>query len=207
MYEISMAAEIKTRPRKAQARPTPEGVHLPLSVSRPELLTDESDVEFRKLLHDMLAFSAGLQEVRNRFAQFIGLSGTQYTILQAISRLNQETDCLGISQLADYLHLSGAFVTIEVNKLVVAKLVEKLASQEDRRRVVLSITPEAQKLLRHVARVQCPGNDTLFGGISSKDFKMLRQAMATLSSNIEPTLRLLDYLVAVDGEDAVLSAG
>lgn len=35
------------------------------------------------------------------------------------------------------MHLSGAFVTIEVNKLVFAGLVDKQRHTDDRRRVVL----------------------------------------------------------------------
>lgn len=202
-----MAEETTRTSPQARRRSVSKSGSLPLSVSRAELLVEHSDAEFRRLLHDMLAFSTGLQEVRNYFAQFIRLSGTQYTILQAISRLNNETDSLGISQLADDLHLSGAFVTIEVNKLVAAKLVEKLASQEDRRRVVLSIAPAAHELLSLVAKVQCPGNDTLFAGVSTKEFMLLRKVMATLSSNIEPTLRLLDYLVTMPSEEkAVIGA-
>lgn len=166
----------------------------PLSASRPELLVDGSDHEFRELVHDMLAFASSIQEVRNQLGKAIGLSGTQYTILMAIARLSQKTPELGINLLAENLHWSGAFVTIEVNKLVAAGLVEKRANPEDRRRVVLSITPTAQKRLTDLRPLQVPANDTLFGSLSIQDFKALRRIMAGLAASGEKTVSLLRIL-------------
>lgn len=166
--------------------------NLPLTASRPALLVDGSDTEFRGLVHDMLAFADGIQEVRNRLAALIGLSGTQYTILTSIARLSRETPELGVNQLADHLHLSGAFVTIEVNKLVSAGLVEKTTNPDDRRRVVLAATPEAQRLLRDVTLVQVPANDALFGPLTADDFKRLRAIIAKLAGTGDRTLALID---------------
>lgn len=167
---------------------------LPLTASREALLVDGSDREFRELVHDMLAFTAALQDVRNRLGQLIGLSGTQYTILTSIARLSERTPELGVNQLAEHLHLSGAFVTIEVNKLVQAGLVTKATNPEDRRRVVLAVTEEAERRLEAMTRVQCPANDTLFEPLTAKDFRALRAITAKLAVTGERTLRLIDYL-------------
>lgn len=167
---------------------------MPLTASRDALLVDGSDTEFRELVHDMLAFASAIQEVRNRLGQLIGLSGTQYTILTAIARLTQTRSELGVNQLADHLHLSGAFVTIEVNKLVTAGLVSKAVNPEDRRRVVLEVTPEAIRRLKGMNRVQCPANDMLFEPLTAKDFKQLRAITAKLAGTGPRTLRLIEAL-------------
>lgn len=180
-------------PKSARAkRPTP------LTASRPALLVDGSDLEFRDLVHDMLAFAAAIQEVRNRLGALIGLSGTQYTILTSIARLATRTPGLGVNTLAEHLHLSGAFVTIEVNKLVAAGLVTKVPNPEDRRRVVLAVTEEAERRLGEMTQVQVPANDTLFEPLSAHEFRMLRAIIAKLAGTGERTLRLIDYL-APDG--------
>ena len=167
---------------------------LPQSVSREALLVNGSDYEFRELVHDMLAFSGSIQEVRNRLGQAIGLSGTQYTILMAIARLADQTPDLGVNQLAEQLHWSGAFVTIEVNKLVASGLVAKEANPDDRRRVVLAVTAAARERLQILQRVQCPANDTLFEGLSAEEFKTLRKIMSKLAGSGARTLSLIDYL-------------
>ncbi|MEW6122220.1 MAG: MarR family winged helix-turn-helix transcriptional regulator [Pseudomonadota bacterium] len=178
-----------------------------MTASRAALLVDGSDHEFRDLVHDMLAFASAIQEVRNRLGQLIGLSGTQYTVLTAIARLSESESELGVNQLAEHLHLSGAFVTIEVNKLVTAGLVTKAVNPEDRRRVVLRVTPEAVRRLNVMTRVQCPANDMLFEPLTARDFQQLRAITAKLAGTGDRTLRLIGDL-APDGTlpDAVTPA-
>ncbi|WP_245454094.1 MarR family winged helix-turn-helix transcriptional regulator [Aquabacter cavernae] len=179
-----------------------------MTASRAALLVDGSDHEFRELVHDMLAFASAIQEVRNRLGQLIGLSGTQYTVLTAIARLSESESELGVNQLAEHLHLSGAFVTIEVNKLVTAGLVTKAVNPEDRRRVVLRVTQEAVRRLNVMTRVQCPANDMLFEPLTARDFQQLRAVTAKLAGTGERTLRLIADL-APDGTlpEAVPVAG
>ncbi len=105
----------KTRSRKATIEST---------VTRPELLIEGSDWAFRQFVHDTLAFSARLQQVRGQLGQVIGLSGMQYTVLIAIAHLRAVDEKVGVNLVADHLHFSGAFITIEINKLVAAGLVE-----------------------------------------------------------------------------------
>ncbi|MFG1350778.1 MarR family winged helix-turn-helix transcriptional regulator [Xanthobacter autotrophicus] len=176
---------------------------LPLTASRAALLVNGSDLEFREMVHNMLAFAAAIQEVRNRLGALIGLSGTQYTILNSIARLSRGTPELGVNALAEHLHLSGAFVTIEVNKLVQAGLVTKAPNPDDRRRVVLAVTAEAERRLADLTRVQVPANDALFEPLSAADFKALRAVIAKLAGTGERTLRLIEYLAPTGTLDDV----
>ena len=93
----------KSRSRPVAPQPT---------VSRPELMVDNSDQAFRQFIHDTLAFSARLQQVRSLLGQVIGLSGTQYTVLIAIAHLGSGDERVGVNLVADHLHFSGAFITI-----------------------------------------------------------------------------------------------
>jgi DNA-binding MarR family transcriptional regulator len=162
-------------------------------VARPELLAGGTDRAFRQLVHDMLAFGGHIQEVRNRLAATIGLSGTQYTILISIAYLRAEGG-VGINRLAEHLHLSGAFVTIEVNRLVDAGLVSKQTNLDDRRRVLLTLTAKGEGLLDRLRSVQLPVNDTLFESISAAEFDLLCRVMGRLVGNGGRALHLIDYL-------------
>jgi MarR family transcriptional regulator, organic hydroperoxide resistance regulator len=117
-----------------------------LTVSRSELLREGSDRLFRRVIHDALGFSVRLQEIRNRLGEVIGLSGPAYSILIAVDHLS-ETGEVGVSRVSEHLHLSGAFVTIEITKLVKADLVSKTPDPEDGRRVILRVTKKAKALL------------------------------------------------------------
>jgi DNA-binding MarR family transcriptional regulator len=167
---------------------------LPLSVSSEALLVDGSDIEFRELVHDMLAFGSIVQDVRNRLGALIGLSGAQYTITMAIARLSDRFINFGVNELARHLHLSGAFVTIEVNNLVHEGLVSKVSNPVDRRRVLLSLTAAGQTKLNLLGQVQQPANDSLFGNLSPTEFLALRKIMGKLADTGPSTLALINFL-------------
>src|SRR5579862_7890850 len=133
----------------------------PLTVSRPELLVNGSDSEFRAFVHGMLAFAARLEGVRNGFAALLGLTGIQYTILISISHLHADGD-VTVGAVAGHLHLSGAFVTTETGKLLRLGLITKVQDLKDRRRVCLRITSRGRDLLCELSPVQVRVNDVLF---------------------------------------------
>ena len=83
---------------------------LPLSVTRPEILIDGSDREFRRLIHRMLIGAARVEVVRESIAARIGVSGTQYTMLMSVLHL-QGPGGISISALADYREVTGPHVT------------------------------------------------------------------------------------------------
>jgi DNA-binding MarR family transcriptional regulator len=170
-----------------------EAVHAP-TISRREMLDDGRDDRFRGLLHDMLAISARLEHVRGRFGAFIGLSGPQYTILAAIRQF-QYPDGVGVKELADRLRLSGAFVTIETNKLAKLALISKTTNPRDQRRVNLALTARGAEALATLAPLQREVNDLLFEPLSRDDFGQLCRILRALGESAARAGALADYLM------------
>lgn len=161
-----------------------------LTVNAGQLLNDGSDLHFRRFVHDALAFASRLQAVRDGFARLIGLTGVQYTILISIHHLQFEQR-VGISTVAEHLHLSGTFVTTETNKLVALGLVEKSRDAQDGRRINLRTTDKARERLSRLADVQSHVNDAHFAPLSAEDFQRLRHLMPALVASTDRALRLL----------------
>jgi DNA-binding MarR family transcriptional regulator len=174
--------------KSRKVRPNPRKFH---TVSRPELLVRGNDDLFRQFVHDTLAFATRIQAVRNALGNAIGLSGTQYTILIAIAR-EQEKNIIGVNEIARHLHFSPAFVTIEVAKLVKSKLVAKKENPSDRRRVMLTITTKAERLLQSLTAVQRPVNNMLFESLTAADFEQLRHKMVDLVESADRSLQLFE---------------
>lgn len=164
-----------------------------LTVTRPELLSNGHDQLFRRALHDALGFSSRLQEIRNRLGEVIGLTGPAYSILIAIEHLSSEGE-VGVSRVSDHLHLSGAFVTIEVIKLVKAGLVHKETHPEDGRRVILTVTELAHEKLAELAATQQPVNDEIFNAFGPEDLETFARIMSSLVSGTKGALALLHLL-------------
>jgi DNA-binding MarR family transcriptional regulator len=152
-----------------------------------------TDTAFRAFIHDFLAFSARVNQVRNGFGEYSGLSGIGYTTLMSVAHL-QENEGVGVSRIAEHLHLSGAFVTIEVAKLVKAGLVRKRPNDKDRRRVLLTVAPKGRKLLDDLAPLQVPVNDALFSCLTREEFAQFAGMMERLVHCGDEALALLQTL-------------
>jgi DNA-binding MarR family transcriptional regulator len=166
-----------------------------LTASKPELLDRDGDRTLRAMLHDYFAFSRSLDAARETFASFVGLSSTQYLILIAIKNSTAD-EAMGISQVAERLRLSGAFVTNEVNKLVSDGLIEKSSHPGDGRRVQLALTQHGTSLLIRLAALQRPVNDALFGMLTREEFKLFAGLLSRLASNGDSALKLADHVRA-----------
>ena len=170
------------RPRR---KPLP-----PPTVSRPALLVDGSDAEFRGLIHDLIAYGHRLDACRDAFARIAGISGVQYEILMLVSR----AEGLSIGEVAARLHRSGAFITIEANKLAAAGILEKVSDPADGRRVRLKTNSKSDALLERLAPYQRRVNDVLFESLDAKRFRALRALAGDLVACGDRAVALLDYL-------------
>lgn len=148
------------------------GASLPLSVSRPSVLIDGSDHEFRRLIHRMILNEARLVDIRKSIAKKVGVSGAQYTMLMAVLRLQGESG-IAIGGLAEFLEVSGPHVTGEVRKLVAKGYVRKNANPKDKRGVLISLTRQGRsRLLAAFAFIRSV-NDILFDGVTADEFRTL----------------------------------
>ncbi len=164
------------------------------TVTRKELLKDGDDLAFRHMVHDSLAFAARLQAIRDGYARLIGISGVQYTILIAVYHL-QFDENVSVTRVAEHLHLSGAFITSEINKLVHTGLLEKFQDPDDGRRLILRTTPKSQRRLSRLAEVQSEVNDEHFAPLATGNaFDTFRHIVADLVGSTDRALALLHGL-------------
>jgi MarR family transcriptional regulator, organic hydroperoxide resistance regulator len=164
---------------------------VPLTVSRPALLAQGSDTEFRGLVHDLIAYGHKLDACRDAFAAIAGISGVQYEILMLVSR----ADGLSIGEVAARLHRSGAFITIEANKLAAEGILEKAADPADGRKVLLNMTAKSRKMLERLAPYQQRINDVLFEFLDEKRFRELRALAARLLACGDRAVALTGVLI------------
>jgi len=162
----------------------------PHTVSRRALLIDGSDAEFRGLIHDLIAYGHKLDACRDAFAAIAGISGVQYEILMLVSR----AESLSIGEVAERLHRSGAFITIEANKLAARGILEKASDPADGRKVLLEMNSKSEALLQRLAPYQRRINDILFESLDAKRFRALRSLAAALVADGDRAVALLDYL-------------
>lgn len=202
-------SEIKDQmAKKAQSSVEPEGEgggtgnvapdqarreKLPLTVSRPQLLVDGSDRQFRRLVHSLFGFLARHEAIRNGHAATIGLAGIEYTVLISIAHLSVDGD-VSVKTLADHLHVSGAFVTTTVGRLLNMGLIRKGSDPADRRRVRLTVSERGYLRLAALAPTQRQVNDVEFGCLSAEEFRHLIDLVERLIESGNHAVALQKYL-------------
>ena len=164
---------------------------LPLSATRPALLSAKSDHSFREILYNFFTISNRLEQVRRHLGSRIGLSGPQYNLMMAVAELQGSTG-VSVGRVAEHLHVSGTFVTAETEKLVRKGYINKHHDPTDMRvsRLVVgekgwialcSLFPELQQV-----------NDLFFAIESREEFENLRRTLKKMVESSERTLALIN---------------
>lgn len=182
------------RTPKTEAKSRPGlGEGYELTVSAPALLSRGSDGDFRRLLHNLFGFVARHEAIREGHGGFIDLAGVEYTVLISIAHLSAEAD-VSVRDVAEHLHLSGAFVTTVTNRLLAKGLVAKRIDPTDRRRLCLTVTRQGRDLLARLAPMQRQVNDVQFEGLSAEEFRTLSNLIERLVDSSGRALSLQRYL-------------
>jgi MarR family transcriptional regulator, organic hydroperoxide resistance regulator len=175
---------------------------LPLTVTRPELLNDGTDRNFRKLVHNIFAFMARHEAIRDGHARQIGLAGIEYTVLISIGHLALDGD-VNVKTVADHLHMSGAFITTVTSKLQTLGLVEKTQDSVDRRRISLVTTEKGKSLLRTLAPYQREINDVEFASLSKEEFQFLSKIIEDMIETGDEAVALQRYKSSIKDDSKV----
>jgi DNA-binding MarR family transcriptional regulator len=177
-------------PRKARGN-----AGLPLTTSRPELLSGGRDRQFRHLIHALFGFAAHHERIRSGHAKVIGLAGIEYTVLISIAHLSQDGD-VNVKTVADHLYLSGAFITAVAGKLMKLGLIHKKVDTGDRRRVTLTVSAQGRAALERLAPIQRQVNDVEFGTLTRQEFEQLTGIVERLIESGAKAVALQNYLLA-----------
>jgi len=112
--------------------------------------------------------------------QSCGISGSQLWLLQEIHR----TQNIGVSELANRLSIHQSTCSQLVDKLAKAKLVTKIRSEQDQRRVGLCITQQAMAIL---AKAPSPAEGVLPEALNA----MPKDVLLQLDSVLEKVIKQL----------------
>lgn len=177
----------KKAPQKRKGTRQSGGFSPPITISSPELLIDGSDDEFRQVVYLFVKVLGRLMTCREAFGSKINLTGSQFAVLVGVAYRQGEIG-VTVKELARYVHLAPTHVTTEVGRLHRRGLLEKKAATEDRRSVLVSLTPRGETTVATVAPFVRRINDILFGGVTAAEFAAAHAAFAKLSRNSEYVL-------------------
>jgi len=172
------------------------------SVSLPALLDGGpvADSTFRRFLYDIAVVAGHLESARQYLAGKLGVTSPQYNILMIIARSNGNSG-VRVSDVADRLNVTGAFVTNEVKKLVKEHLIAKSSNPDDGRGVLLSLTKGGLERIKAIEPDLLMVNDQLFGTLTQGDFHHLASTIGSLVGVFGQTVAVLRALSVTSGEE------
>lgn len=187
-----------SRPSSARRQSTrkPSAFRLPATVSRPALLERGSDSRFRQLVYDLLTISVRMETVRTHLARRLGISGPQYSVLVAIAQF-QGADGVSVSNVAEVLHVSGAFITAETRQLELLGFIMKAINPRDRRGVLLRLTPNGERQMIAISPAIMAVNDKFFASFKPATFRTFAHSAAQLVSSSREVVEGIEH---TDGE-------
>ena len=164
---------------------------LPLSTTRSALLSGKSDHSFRELVYNLFTISNRLEQVRRHLGARIGLSGPQYNLMMAVAEL-QGSRGVSVGRVADYLHVSGTFVTAETEKLARKGYINKHHDHDDMRVSRLVIGERGWTALGSLFPELPQINDLFFAIDSREEFENLRGTVKKMVESSHRTLALIN---------------
>jgi DNA-binding MarR family transcriptional regulator len=160
----------------------------PLSISIETFLKDGTDREFRRLIYSLLSFSSLMIRHRDYYAWYIGVTGSQYSMMAVIAEARLAT----VGYVAEQMGVASQFVTAEISKLIGKNIIEKTPSETDRRSMNLRLTLKGQNLLRELGPVRRESNDLMYGSLTGDRGRALQEIIDTLIKDANSALHALD---------------
>lgn len=100
----------------------------------------------RALASALTKVDSGHRDMRHRFAAAVGLSDTEFSAVMRVGRAEELTP----KQLAQSLDMTTGAVTAMIDRLEAASLIERLPNPNDRRSLLLHLSPTGLQLLEWV---------------------------------------------------------
>ncbi len=162
------------------------------TVSKPELLDENggSDRTFRQFLYDFSVLATYMESARTYLASHIDLSSPQYNIVMILAQY-QGAEGMSVSDVAQHLHVTTAFITGEIRKLEQDGLVEKRPNPNDGRGILLRLTADGEASVQRIGSQRLLVNNHLFRSLSGEDFHHLSKTVASLIDDFAQTIDML----------------
>ena len=120
-------------------------------------------------------------EVRERLRVRFGVTLPQFDVMAALER---KPDGMTMTELSRFLMVSNGNVTGIIDRLVKDKLVTREPTVEDRRALIVRLTPRGLKDFTAMAKAHRGWVDTLLSDFDAADTDVLIQHLDGLSSRI-----------------------
>jgi MarR family transcriptional regulator, organic hydroperoxide resistance regulator len=144
----------------------------------------------RRLLWDIASINIHLDEIRDFWAKALGISSPQWMILMALADLDRGQG-VPVKDVSTMLHVDPSFVTTQSKILEKNGFMRRIASKDDARVVLMSLSDKASKQISNLSVRQELLNQFIFAEFDACALKDVTDQLASLRKRLEKaTLKL-----------------
>ena len=137
----------------------------------------------KRFTWEIASISVYLQELRQFWAEAIGISGPQWMILMALADLDE--DGVPVNVVSKMLHVDPSFVTTQSKLLEKNGFLHRKSSSTDARVVHMSLTEKTRNHLRKLASQQQAINDFIFEEFDHRELAEFTNKLTALKNRLE----------------------
>jgi DNA-binding MarR family transcriptional regulator len=112
----------------------------------------------------------------------LGIHRSQHFVLMSLSHRNGE---FTQTEIANMLDISPAAVTVTLQKLEKAGLIERQTSKNDARTKIIRLTQEGKKTVKKTHELFLEVDDTMCGGMTEKELDSLCAYLSRMTENLK----------------------
>jgi MarR family transcriptional regulator, organic hydroperoxide resistance regulator len=146
--------------------------------------TSKNQEIVRKLLWDISAINVHLDDMRRSWAQTLGITGPQWTILTALAALDKGQG-VSVKDLVATLHVQQPFVTTQTKMLEKSGFVRRAISTDDGRVVLMSLSDKAHRQIALLSSRQEAMDKFIFADFDDRALKDISDQIASLKDRLE----------------------
>ena len=120
-------------------------------------------------------------ETQGRALAVAGLTARQALVLLSCDLEEANT----MAELASLYGLEASSITRLVDRLEKKRLIERTRSRSDRRKTILSLTPQGKDALRRAVKIASPIAVAMWKGVSKQERKALAAIVTKVLNNLE----------------------
>jgi len=139
---------------------------------------------FRKFLWEITSINVHLDQIRDFWAQNLGVTGPQWMILMAVSDLDQGHG-VPVKDVSAALCVDPSFVTTQSKMLEKMSLLRRAPSNEDARVVLMSLSEKARKHAANLSAKQELFSKFIFSEFNEATVRDMLSKLSLLENRLE----------------------
>jgi MarR family transcriptional regulator, organic hydroperoxide resistance regulator len=147
-------------------------------------VSDLSQDAFRKFLWEITSINVHLDQIRDFWAQNLGVTGPQWMILMAVSDLDRGHG-VPVKDVSAALRVDPSFVTTQSKMLEKMSLLRRASSNEDARVVLMSLSDKARKHAANLSDKQELFSKFIFSEFNEATVRDILTKLSLLESRLE----------------------